>query len=240
MDTKKAAKAKPHISKRGTKKVPPGCKKSDIPNYSFDNTSNVQCTITPHATTFKCKINGVPRPQYRTFATTKSDKTKVNLWNVSNPNKESFTKAITQAFQKVNGNPFKLEEGQPVAITVRFYFHHPKKHYMLDNKTGTLCLSPMAPVHVIKTPDIDNCIKLLMDALQGLCCKNDCNIVQIDAAKQFDMTQTVWCEKSSKMGCTIIKITQFNENEFDANCNCLSCKHQMKTKSNRSSHKYTE
>jgi len=80
----------------------------------------------------------------------------------------------------------------------------------------------------------------LMDALQGLCCKNDCNIVQIDAAKQFDMTQTVWCEKSSKMGCTIIKITQFNENEFDANCNCLSCKHQMKTKSNRSSHKYTE
>jgi len=87
---------------------------------------------------------------------------------------------------------------------------------MLDNKTGKLCLSPMAPVHVIKTPDIDNCIKPLMDALQGLCCMNDCNIFHIDAAKQFDMTQAVWCEESSKMGCTIIKITQFNRNEFDS------------------------
>jgi len=70
-----------------------------------------------------------------------------------------------------------------------------------------------------------------MDALQGLCCKNDCKIVHIHAAKQFDMTQTVWCEESCKMGCTIIKITQFIENEVDANCHFLSCKHQLKTKS---------
>ena len=36
-------------------------------NYSFDNTSAVQSHKTNHLTFFKCKINGVPRPQARAF-----------------------------------------------------------------------------------------------------------------------------------------------------------------------------
>ena len=138
--------------------------------------------------------------------------------------------------EHANAEPFELDRGMPVAITLRFFFPHPKKHFIKCHQTGLLKLAPNAPVFVTKTPDIDNCIKLVLDALQGICCKNDCEIVHIDAAKQFDMSQRVWTTETANKGCTLNKITQVNESNFDSACNCLSCKHKKKTTTKKQNH----
>lgn len=79
-------------------------------------------------------------------------------------------------------------------------------------------------MYVTKAPDIDNCIKLVMDALQGVCYQNDYDVVHIDAAKIFDHTQLIWQHGQSEMGCTIIKISEISEQHLDEDCKCLSCK----------------
>ena len=220
---------KPSVAKaKKTKKTPPGCAPDGPTNYSFDPSSKTMAVETSHCKTFKCKIDGIPRPQYRSFATTRASNKNVALWNVSRPNKESFTTAIQQAMKAANMKPFALAKKKPIAVTLRFFFPHPKHHYLKCPTTGALKLSPTAPVYVTKTPDIDNCTKLVLDALQGTCFANDSVVAHVDAAKQYDMTQLTWTKGQENKGCTIIKIQEFDEKHFDLGCKCLSCKHSHK------------
>ena len=225
--TKPAAKASAdNPSKKKKKKTPPpGSRKENPPNYSFDPCSAILSSITSHTRTFKCKIMGIPRPQYRNFATTKASATKVKLHNPSKPNQNSFQKAFTQALQKATQFGFNLE-GKTVIITIRFFFPHPKKHYISNSLTKKLHLAANAPVYVTKIPDLDNCVKLVLDALQGVCYNNDSVVAQIDAAKIYDHTQLVWEEGQDQTGCTVLKITQIDQNEFEEGCCCLSCKYK--------------
>lgn len=214
------------ISNKKKKSLPPGCKPSDSPNYTFNPSSSIESKITLHARSFKCKIDGTPRPLYRNFATTKASASKVRLTNPSKPNLKSFKTSFSQALDKAQPNLFTLQ-GKPCILTVRFYFPRPKKHFIYNSFTSTYTVAPNAPLFVTKTPDLDNCIKLILDALQDVCYKNDFAVVHLDAAKIFDHTQTTWREGNN--GCTIIKITEIDENCFQPDCSCLSCKTKYKS-----------
>lgn len=202
--------------------APPGTKKGDPPNYTFDTSSSIHYEVTQHSRTFKCKINGVPRPQYRSFAHTRASASKVQMWDPSKKNKNSFQKAFQQALLQANTRNIFSLQNKPCSITVRFFFPRPKNHYNYNYSTGTLTLRHDAPTYVTKVPDLDNCLKLVVDALQKVCYDNDCVVAHIDAAKLFDHTQTTWHEHNS--GCTIIKVTEIDETIATPTCKCLSCK----------------
>jgi Holliday junction resolvase RusA-like endonuclease len=179
-----------------------------------------------HITDFTCKISGVPRAQQRCFANTRSSAKKVSMINQSEPHCVSFRKAFTDAIAASKQTPFQIERGMAVKITVRFIFSRPRSHYRSVNKQ--LVLNPNCPTYVTKIPDIDNLLKLLLDALQGVCYKNDMTVAHIDSAKLYDSTQVNYRKEQVGGGCTLIRVSQINQNEAQADCTCLSCKAKAK------------
>lgn len=68
----------------------------------------------------------------------------------------------------------------PISADIKFYFEIPKistKKKKVDMAVGI--------IKHTKKPDIDNCIKLLLDALNGLCYKDDSQIIKITAEKHY-------------------------------------------------------
>lgn len=211
---------------------------SDIPvktkkgpaNYYFNETMEVMYSCTDHSKTFKCRIEGTPRPQARSFATTTATNTKrVKLFDPSRDTKKSFTEAVVQAMAKAGATFDITNNSLPVIITMKFFFPHPKKHFIFNQKTNTFILSPTAPAYVTRTPDIDNCAKLAIDALQGIVCKNDSQVVELSTTKLYDHSYTEWNDKAPPTGCTLIKIVQLDQNSYHSDCKCAACMKKKKT-----------
>lgn len=223
--TKQAKASKP--------KGPSLTKEEQLANYSFNEPNQVKVTANGHKITLKCKIAGIPRPQYRTFSKSNNNPDsarKVNVYNVSNYHRDSFANAINKALEH-RGMPFVwFPKGSPVQpdpmeLRLWLYFTRPKNHYSYDRITGQYFLKRDAPVYVTKTPDIDNCVKLVMDAMQSVLFEDDRCIVSV-AAKQL------WLQRSrdgpykhgqEKHGCTIFELTQYKENTSMAGCHCSIC-----------------
>lgn len=184
--------------------------------------NQVRCTSSNHMATFTCKVSGTPKPQARCFANTRTSSKKVTMINQSAEHCQSFRHAFSEAIAASQQTPFQLKSGLPVKITVRFYFSRPQSHYRYENKQ--LVLSKSCPTYVTKVPDLDNLLKLLLDALQGVCYDNDMVVAHIDSAKLYDPSQTYYNKSQVGGGCTIIKISQINQNESEPDCTCLSCK----------------
>ena len=68
----------------------------------------------------------------------------------------------------------------PLVAYVEFYFRRPNYHF----KKGELRKD--APKFVTKTPDVDNCVKFVLDALQPRVVANDKTVTKIVAEK-------LWC-----------------------------------------------
>ena len=51
--------------------------------------------------------------------------------------------------------------GKAIRVRVRLFFKRPKSHFKKD---GTLKAS--APIDILKRPDVDNCLKFILDSLQ--------------------------------------------------------------------------
>ena len=72
----------------------------------------------------------------------------------------------------------------PLTVYAEFYFRRPKCHF----KKGEL--KKDAPKFVIKTPDVDNCVKFVLDALQPRVIANDKTVTKIVAEKKWCLTDT--------------------------------------------------
>ena len=72
----------------------------------------------------------------------------------------------------------------PLMVYAEFYFRRPKCHF----KKGEL--KKDAPKFVIKTPDVDNCVKFVLDALQPRVIANDKTVTKIVAEKKWCLTDT--------------------------------------------------
>ena len=72
----------------------------------------------------------------------------------------------------------------PLLVYMEFYFRRPKCHF----KKGEL--KKDAPEFVMKTPDVDNCVKCVLDALQPRVVANDKTVTKIVAEKKWCRTAT--------------------------------------------------
>lgn len=73
----------------------------------------------------------------------------------------------------------------PVHCRVSFAVPRPKSHY--GKGRNCLILKPSAPIYPTKaqTGDLDNLLKALWDACEGILFKNDSQIVHVDATKVY-------------------------------------------------------
>lgn len=104
----------------------------------------------------KFTIPGQPQAQKRHRSTHKNG----NFWNYdpSKKDKANFVKIA-------NFYAPKLPIEGAISMSVEYYFDRPKGHYGTGRNSGKLKES--APKVHIKMPDIDNCLKFTMDALQS-------------------------------------------------------------------------
>ena len=72
----------------------------------------------------------------------------------------------------------------PLTVFVEFYFRRPNYHF----KKGAL--KKDAPKFVLKTPDVDNCVKFVLDALQPRVIANDKTVTKIMAEKKWCLSAT--------------------------------------------------
>jgi len=81
----------------------------------------------------------------------------------------------------------------PMRIVMYFCFPRPQGHYGTGKNVGRLKAS--APYHHTVKPDIDNCIKFVLDCLNEQLFKDDKQIVDIAAKKRYSddpRTEILW------------------------------------------------
>ena len=79
----------------------------------------------------------------------------------------------------------------PLEVHIELYFRRPKSHF----KHGQL--KPDAPKFVTKIPDVDNCVKFVLDALQPNVVTNDKFVTKVVAEKKWcptDTAERTWIE----------------------------------------------
>ena len=76
--------------------------------------------------------------------------------------------------------------GKAIRVRVRLFFKRPKSHF---NKDGTL--KATAPLNILKCPDVDNCLKFVLDSLQPAIMIDDKLVVEANVAK-------FWCNSAAE------------------------------------------
>jgi Holliday junction resolvase RusA-like endonuclease len=77
----------------------------------------------------------------------------------------------------------KSPEYGPISMTLEFYVQRPKSHY----RTGKYShiLKDNAPTWHTSRADIDNLVKLVLDALNGVFYKDDSQICHLETIKKY-------------------------------------------------------
>lgn len=70
-----------------------------------------------------------------------------------------------------------------VRIDVAFTFPRPKNHF--GQGRNLRVLKPFAPRHKLTAPDLDKCLRSLLDALTGVAFDDDAQVTQITATKGY-------------------------------------------------------
>ena len=81
---------------------------------------------------------------------------------------------------------FKEPVDKPIGITIAFYYPIPKKW----SKAKKAEANDQGIVPVVK-PDIDNCIKGVFDALNGIAWKDDNQVVEVRSLKLYSITPMI-------------------------------------------------
>mgnify|MGYP003542131789 CR=1 FL=1 len=185
----------------------------DIYNYTFSGDAQDVSFLETHSfLEIRCKIQGIPRPAYHA-AFVNHQTGRPHAYNPHPGFVTSFENALSEALANA---PFAFDLGdnsKPVELSVNFYFSRPKTHYLYDHATGKSALPPTAPHFSTKVPDIDNCIKLVMDALRGKLYRDDRCVASLKSHQLwFQRPGSVYQEGQDKEGATIFRLTQFKSN----------------------------
>ena len=117
-------------------------------------------------------VPGNPRPQQR-HRTVRNKSTGASFqYDPSKQDKDNFLAKIMAM------RPETPIEG-PIRLEVTFGFQRPKSHF---TKKG---IRLTAPFYVEKRPDIDNLVKLVTDAMNGVFFRDDSQIVVLLAVKMY-------------------------------------------------------
>jgi Holliday junction resolvase RusA-like endonuclease len=79
--------------------------------------------------------------------------------------------------------PDKPFEG-PIALSCCFYFSRPKSHFGSGKNSMTLKPAFQSKWKTSK-PDLDNCLKMVADALNAVFWRDDCQIISMCSQKQY-------------------------------------------------------
>lgn len=118
---------------------------------------------------------GIPKAQGRPRAARMGKFVRVYEAKEDTANKSNIRAQI------VNQNP-EYHDGTPVSVTILTYFPRPKSHY---RKVG---LSATAPKKHTQKPDAENVAKAVLDALTGVCWRDDAQVCSLTVSK-------VWTDK---------------------------------------------
>ncbi len=73
----------------------------------------------------------------------------------------------------------------PIGVRLVAMFKRPQSHFRTLGGKPTEKLKSAAPVHCTKVPDLDNVVKVVLDALNGVAFKDDSNVTNITARKEW-------------------------------------------------------
>jgi crossover junction endodeoxyribonuclease RusA len=126
------------------------------------------------------EVAGVPQPQgSKTIKRTKGGGAVVRE---DNPATEPWRNAVAAA--AINA----MEGGEllagPLLLWVEFRFPRPKAHYGTGRNAGALKAS--APHWCTTRPDLDKLVRAVGDAITGVVCVDDCQLVEVEAVKVYD------------------------------------------------------
>lgn len=120
-------------------------------------------------------VYGEPIAQKRHRST--SINGKLRQYDPSSDKKGDF---LLMCLKKKPKQPIK---DSPIRIVIKFVFKRPKSHY--GTGKNILKLKEIAPDKHINKPDIDNLLKFVMDALNGIYWHDDSQIFSVDASKFY-------------------------------------------------------
>lgn len=94
---------------------------------------------------------------------------------------EPWRQAVTAAALKaVDGRPPMLG---PLELHATFVLPRPKGHYGTGRNAGRL--KPSAPLYVATRPDTDKLVRAVGDAITGVICRDDSQLVIVHAEKHY-------------------------------------------------------
>jgi len=122
----------------------------------------------------KGSAKGFYIPQIKRVVITQTNKKKQTPW----------VSAIQNAVFEKYGHDIVPTEGGVAIHAIRFYFPRPKAHYRTGKYAGVL--KDAAPdIHTV-TPDIDKLERCVLDALTGICWRDDSKVYRIaEADKRY-------------------------------------------------------
>jgi len=100
---------------------------------------------------------------------------------------KNYEKEVRKQYNKIYSHRTPMTE--PLEMTVIAWFKRPKSHYGTGKNVFTL--KSTAPAACTKTPDLDNIIKIVMDALNEVAYIDDSQIVKLTACKAYDLIPRV-------------------------------------------------
>lgn len=129
-------------------------------------------------TSISFTIYGIPAPQG----------SKNQFGSESNPRTKPWRASVAAEAAAAMGDR-TLHHG-PVKLTIRFGFPRPKSHY----RTGRYShlLRDDAPEWKDTAPDLDKLERAVLDALSGICYRDDRQVAKTDSAKFFAEKSGVW------------------------------------------------
>ena len=96
-----------------------------------------------------------------------------------------YTPKKTHDYEMLVAQTYKAQHGkwygtQPIRLKVVAYFEPPKS---MSKKRKVQILS----FHPTKRPDMDNIVKIVMDGLNGIAYKDDCQVWKVEAEKLYGL-----------------------------------------------------
>ena len=102
---------------------------------------------------------------------------------------------------------------KPLSVQLDMYFQRPKSHYR-SGKYSKL-LKSSCPLYNITMPDIDNCAKFILDAMNHIFYDDDRQVCQLICNKHY-IDRHLLAEKTPKCeGYTIVKMIECPDMECD-------------------------
>ncbi len=95
---------------------------------------------------------------------------------------EPWRQAVTSAALKATGTLTGPLTG-PLRLDATFVLPRPRGHYGTGRNAGTL--KPSAPLYVPTRPDTDKLVRAVGDAITGVICRDDAQLVIVHAEKHY-------------------------------------------------------